>query len=1051
MASRAGIRRREFLVGGGGALAGTAVLGGLAGAPAADAVAPAQAGASPGQRTVVLHQGTDMAVALSPDRRTLAIDAVGVLWAVAIQGGTARQLTEYATDLAQPDFSPDGGRIAFQSYRDGNFNVWTIAADGGDPRQLTHGPFDHREPRFSPDGRSIAFSSDQSGSYGIYVVDVSSGDITPWADTGVEEYEPAWSPDGRQIAFVSSATSIDVADAVGNRRTVATAPTGAQLHAPTWSADGSAVYYVQIHNARSQLMRDGQAVFTGEDVFPFRISWLSPDEFLYTANGEIRRRSLSSGAVETIPFVAEVTVATPAYRKRSRDFDSAKPQRVKGIGSPTLSPDGRRIAFRGLNDIWTMRIGGRPVPLTRDQSWKSDPAWSPDGRWLSYSSDRGGKLDIWLRDLRTGSDRRLTNLPDAAAVSGTWSRDGARLAFLDQAGNVYTVEVASGTVQKVLGPLWEPGKPTWSRDGNTLALAALKPFSARYREGLSQILLIDRGTGAATYVEPMPYRSIGTRGDDGPVWSPDGTMMAFVVGSLLYVMPVGADGTPNGGPRQVTSEVTDAPTWSGDSSQLLYLSNGRLRIVSVDGRRTRTVPLRLTWTNRRPKGRTVIHAGRLWDGASPAIQNDVDVIVEGSRVAAIEPHDPKRRGRQVDASAYMVIPGLVDMHHHREMQGYAYGDRQGRLWLSLGITTTRSPGSPAYHMVEDRESVQSGARIGPRYFATGEAIDGSRIYYNFMRPVVDDDQLARELERADALDYDLMKAYVRLPVDWQQNVIQFAHDRNVHATSHYHFPAFAYGGDGMEHMGATNRLGYSRTYTGQGPGFGIGAAYQDCIDLFNTSQAVRTPTLFVSTTLFREDTSLVTDPRVTTLYPSWEYESLQAAVTSAQTTDQTANRVSLANQVDQLVAMQRGGGRIMVGTDSPIDHTAVSTHMNMRAMAKYGMTPYEVLVAATRTPGEFLQEPIGQLQPGYYADLVVLDGNPLERIEDAATVRQVMVGGALYALDDLLAPFAKAPPQARARASRMRPAVAPHPSNDKYWWHDEHYIEEGKRCCCCMV
>jgi hypothetical protein len=318
-----------------------------------------------------------------------------------------------------------------------------------------------------------------------------------------------------------------------------------------------------------------------------------------------------------------------------------------------------------------------------------------------------------------------------------------------------------------------------------------------------------------------------------------------------------------------------------------------------------------------------------------------------------------------------------------------------------------------------------------------------------MRPVVDDDQLARELERAEALDYDLMKAYVRLPVDWQQNVIRFAHGREIHATSHYHFPAFAYGGDGMEHMGATNRLGYSRTYTGQGAGFGIGAAYQDCIDLFNTSQAVRTPTLFVSTTLFREDTSLVTDPRVTTLYPSWEYASLQSAVTSAQTTDQTANRVSLSNQVAQLVAMQRGGGRIMVGTDSPIDHTAVSTHMNMRAMAKYGMTPYEVLAAATRTPGEFLEEPIGQLRPGYYADLVVVDGNPLARIEDAAAVRKVMVGGVLYALDDLLAPFTKASP--RARATRMRPAVAGHPSNEKYWWHDEHYIEEGKRCCCCMV
>jgi Tol biopolymer transport system component len=1048
MTDRFEIRRREFLAGGGGALLGSAGLGVLAGTSTADATAAP--GPLPGRtRTVLLHQGTDMALALSPDRRTVAIDAVGVLWMVPIHGGTARQLTTYDTDLAQPDFSPDGATIVFQSYRDGNFNIWTIAPDGSGLRKLTQGPYDHREPRFSPDGRSIAFSSDRSGSYGIYVLDLASGSTTTWADTAVEEYEPAWSPNGKQIAFVSGGTSIVLADSAGNRSTVATGPTGGQLHSPTWSPDGSRVYYVQIYNARSELMRDGQPEFTGEEVFPFRIFWLSADEFLYSGNGEIRRRSLRSNGVETIPFVAEVTVATPSYGKRRRDFDSRRPKRVKGIGSPALSPDGKTVAFRALNDIWTMRIGRRPTPLTGEHFWKSDPAWSPDGRWLSYSSDTGGKLDIWLREVATSRDRQLTNLPGAAAVSGTWSHDSSELAFLDQNGNVYTVEVATGNVQKVLGPLWEPGRPTWSRDGNTLALAALKPFSARYREGLSQIMLIDRQTGAATYVEPMPYRSIGTRGDDGPVWSPDGTMMAFVVGSLLWVMPVGTDGTPSGPPRLLNSEVTDAPSWSGDSSELLYLSNGRLRIVSVDGRRVRTVPMALRWTNSRPKGLTVIHAGRLWDGTGPQVQRDVDLIVEGSRIAAIERHRANRPGKHVDASGSMVIPGLIDMHNHREMQGYSYGDRQGRLWLSLGITTTRSPGSPAYHMVEDREAVQSGARTGPRYFATGEAIDGSRIYYNFMRPVVDDQQLARELERAEALDYDLMKAYVRLPVDWQTYVIRWAHRRRIHATSHYHFPAFAHGGDGMEHIGATNRLGYSRTFTGQGAGFGIGAAYQDCIELFNTSQAVRTPTLFVSTTLFREDTSLVTDRRVSTLYPSWEYASLTAAVTSAKSTDQSANRICLANQVAQLVAMQHGGGRIMVGTDSPIDHTAVSTHMNMRAMAKYGMTPYEVLLAATRTPGEFLEEPIGQLAPGYYADLAVVDGNPLERIEDAAAVSQVMVGGVLHTVDELLAPFENA--VSHAQLSSMRRPVPEHPSNTPYWWHNAHYIEEGKRCCCCMV
>ena len=1041
-----GPRRRQFLAGSGGALLGSAVLG------AVSATAPAQAATVPAApadgrtRDVLLHQGTDMAIAVSPDHRQIAFDALGVLWTVPIQGGTARQLTEYQLDLAQPDFSPDGSTIAFQSYYDGNFNIWTISGNGGGLRQLTRGPYDHREPRFSPDSRSIALSSDASGSYGIYVLDVDTGKITAWVDTAAEEYEPAWSPDGTQIAYVSGGTSIVVTDATGSSRTVATAPAGAQLHAPTWSPDGASVYYVQIYQATSQLMLAGQPVFTGEEVFPFRISWLPHGEFLYSANGEIRRRALGQSSVETVPFSAGVTVSTPAYRKRRRDFDSATPQQVKGTGSPALSPDGRSVAFRALNDIWMMRIGSQPAPLTRDHFWKSDPAWSPDGRYLSYSSDRGGTLDIWLRDLSRGQDRQLTNLPDAAAVSATWSRDSTHLAFLDQAGNVYTVEAATGNVQKVFGPLWEPGKPSWSADGSMLALAALKPSSAHYREGRSQILLINRTSGAATYVEPIPFESLGTRGDDGPVWSPDGTMMAFVIGSLLYVMPVHPDGTPAGVPRQVTSEVTDAPTWGGDSATLLYLSNGRLRLVPAAGGAARTVSVPLTWRNRRAAGRTVIHAGRLWDGTSPAVRRDVDVIVEGSRIVAVEPHQAGRAGTQVDASGSMVIPGLIDMHNHREMQGYSYGDRQGPLWLSLGITTTRSPGSPAYHMVEDRESVQSGARTGPRYFATGEAVDGSRIYYNFMRPITSLEQLARELQRAQALDYDLVKCYVRLRASWQRQVIKWAHRQRIHSTSHYNFPALAYGSDGMEHIGATNRLGYSRTYTGQGAGFGIGAAYQDCIDLFNISGAVRTPTLFAATALYGQDTSLVTDRRVRTLYPPWEYTSLQAAVATAQTTDQTANLACLRNQVAQLVAMQRGGGRIMVGTDSPIDHTAVSTHMNMRAMVKYGMTPYEVLVSATRTPGEFLQEPIGQVLPGYYADLVILDGNPLQQITDAAAVQQVMAGGVLYAVGELLAPFEQAAP--KISPSRTLAPVPAHPANAAYWWHDPHYIEEGAHSCC---
>lgn len=1036
------VNRREFLAG----AAGVAALSGLGvlGSPAAADAQPASRAGQP----LAVRQGTNIAARVSPDGSTIAFDLLGVLWLVPVAGGAARRITGDLFDIAQPDWSPDGRTLAFQSYRDGNFHVWTVHADGSGLRQLTSGPFDHREPRWSPDGKTIALSTDVSGSYGIQLLDVATGTLTTLADTSAEEYEPAWSPDGSKIAFVVANTSIDVVQvATGARSTAVTVDTTHVIHGPAWTPDGSDVVYTLFSGGTpgasvgtSALTLAGAPLFTGEDVFPFRLSWLPDGDYVYAADGALRRRSRAGGAATDIAFTAPVDVTKPNYVKRRRDFDSQTPKQVVGIGSPVLSPDGGTVAFRALNDIYTMPIGGHPAPLTRDHWWKSDPAFSPDGRFLSYSTDRGGKLDIWLRELATGTDRQLTNLPGAAAVSGSWSRDGTSIAFLDQTGAVYTVDVASGAVRQVFTATFEPGRPTWSPDGTVLALAAIKPYSARYREGLSEILLVNVASGAATYVQPLPQRSLQTRGDDGPVWSPDGSTLAFVVASVLYVVDVHPDGTFAGTPRQITNEVTDAPSWHGDSRHLLYLSNGRLRLISLDGGAPRAIPVGLSWTNTSTRGRTVIRAGQIWDGVSQHLQSNVDIVVDGHRIAAVVPSGGGWDGDVVDARGSVVIPGLVDMHNHREMQGYSYGDRQGRLWLSLGITTTRSPGSPAYHMVEERESVQSGARIGPRYFATGEAVDGSRIFYNFMRPTFDDDQVALELQRAKALDYDLMKAYVRLNPQRQQRVIEFAHANGIPATSHYHYPALAFGGDGMEHVGATNRLGYSRTVSGMGNG------NDDVIDLFDAAGAARTPTLFISAAMFGTDQSLYLDNRVRTLYPSWEYATLKAAVVLAQTTDQTVNLQNLARQVGQLVRTVRGGGIIITGTDSPIDHTAVSTHMNLRAMVAYGLTPFEALTTATRNAGLVLGEPLGTIAPGNYADLTVLGGDPLTDITQAANVRQVMTGGRLFTVPDLLAPFAAAQPA--IAASTMLAPVPGHPGNAAYWWHDPHYVADSRTACC---
>lgn len=1040
---------RRAVLGGG---VGAAVVAPLIGAQPAEGATVrgvADSDQSSGPR---LGSGTDFSVRVSPDGTSLALDLLGVLWTCSVSGGTARRLTSDLFDIAQPDWSPDGTTIVFQSYRDGVFNLWTVRPDGSQSRQLTQGPYDHREPRWSPDGRFIAFSSDLRGSYGIYLYDASTARIQVVVDGPEEEYEPTWSPDGTKLAFVVGDTRIDVVDIrTAARSTSVTVPAGQVIHQPEWMPNGTDIAYHLFHEGKNDLMSGTTPLVTGEEVFPFRASFTKDWRYFYTSGGKIRVRRTGSSSVSTVGFTAALQAVTPQYTKRRRDFDGTGDRQVVGIGSPVLSPDGSSVAFRALNDIYTMRVGGKPTPLFRDQWWKSDPDWSPDGRRLAFATDRSGTLNLWVRDLTTGVDQQVTHFTESAAVSCRWSPDGRELAYLDQNGALFTVEVASGDVQRVFEATFEPGRPSWSPDGTVIALAAVKPYSKRFREGLSKILLVNRRTGEATYVDPAPDRSLQTRGDDGPVWSPDGRQMVFAMESVLWVLPVGRDGRPTGPARQITTDVSDAPSWSGDSSTVLYLSSGTLRTVKVSGRSGhpgRTVNVPLTWRNAPGPDLLVIHAGRMWDGTSTSVRRDVDILVSGHQITGVEPHRAGRPGTLVDASDKLVMPGLIDIHHHREMQGYSYGSRQGPLWLAMGVTTTRSPGSPAYHMVEERESVQSGRRVAPRYFGTGEAIDGARIYYNFMRPTFSQSQLGLELERAAGLDYDLMKCYVRLPVMWHKQVIDWAHRRGLPVTSHYHYPAIALGGDATEHMGATNRFGYSRTVTN------VGSGYSDVIAMFNASKMARTPTLFVSSTLYREDTSLVTDPRVTRLYPLWRQAALAASVTTAQTTDQTVNRANLANQVDQIRQMVRGGGVVTAGTDSPIDHLAISTHMNLRAMVKYGLTPHEALVTATSSSGTHLGERLGQIARGYYADLSIVDGDPFTRIEDAASVTAVVTSGRYRTVEELLAPYAgpaaTASPTALSPTGRNR-VLAPvprHASARAYWWNDPAVVEAARGSCC---
>jgi Tol biopolymer transport system component len=979
-----------------------------------------------------------MTLSLSPDHQTIVMNLLGNLWTLPRSGGTATRITDLQQDTAYPDFSPDGKTVAFQSYRSGTFHIWAMNPDGSNIRELTTGFYDDREPQFSPDGTKIAFSSDRppdgspagtaTGSYNVWTLTLATGQLTEvtHASGGTNDYYPTWSPDSAQITYVESSHAIEsiAADGSGSPTTLYSDPANT-FYSPTWSPDGKRLAYTELDNqgTLTQLFVNGNPVSGNEDVFAFPARWTSSDTLIYAADGKILSRSISTGTVDTIPFSATVSFNRASYPMKAHDFGSTARQQATGILTPELSPDGHHVAFVALNQLWVMKIGRRPVALTNTPWAKATPAWSPDGRYLAYASDQDGPMAIYIRNVDTGATRRLTAPWTGAQAKLAWSPDGQKIAFesaLDnEAGSqaLYVADVASGQFRQIFGPqnekgaayeiAFEPGSPSWGPDSNTIALAVQQSYSTRFREGVSEILTVNATTGETHEYDPYPYETITNRVEgDGPVWSPDGKYMAYVLDDALWILPVTPTGAPAGPPKQLTNEVADQLSWSGDSQHILYDSAGTLRMISVDGGVPATVPVRLSWRPQAaPPGETVIHAGTVWSGTSAAEQHNVDIVVWGNRIVSVGP--ARRRSsygfgvRYVDASADTVIPGLWDAHSHENMDQPFAVNRRDRLELAMGVTSEISMGDEAYHSLEQVESQQSGATLGPRYFWGAEPVDGRRIFYSWMRADPDTTALYRDLGRLGALKPDMLKTYVRLPNTYEQVAIDAGHAMGIPSFSHYFWPALAFGQDGTSHW-ATQRLGY------QLPVSNDTVAYDDTIQLYGQSGMAITNTPFFGVQYLEQVNGhpILQDPRLKALLSPWQYALAEQEYAAPPLSAASLQSIRGWSEADAKILA--AGGTVLGGTDNPIGIGNWGTVVAASVMAHTGLSNYQTLQAFTVEPAKVMGvlDQLGTIQPGMVADMDIIHGDPLQDIETIANDDYVMQNGRLFTQAQLIGPYA---------------------------------------------
>ncbi len=1013
-----------------------------------------------GERMVRVTEGTNFAVAASPDGEQLVMDLQGTLWLLPMAGGAAEALTDGLGDDRLPDFHPEGGRVAYQSYRAGTWDIWQLAL-GGEPEQLTSTGFDDREPAWSPDGSRIAFSSDRGGSYDIWILDVATGEVTPATSSLGNESQPAWTPDGESVVFV--ATPEGEADGAVQRLSLeaGAAPAAVpgsegNVAAPAVSPDGSQVVFRRLQYQGLTLMGSRFDIGTasewvlaplaaategsdpageeeraaprvlagaGEDLFPFRPQWLDDETLLYTGDGGIRRLGVwipaegadaaASAVAEPVPMSAELGVRRPPERRGRIRTESDEALPVRGIIRPSVSPDGTRLLYAALGDIWTAPLDGSeaPLPLTRDTWLDTDPVWLPDGASVLFASDRGGTMDIWEKRLGSGPGAGLSQLTArlGAEVSPAVTRDGTRIAWLDERGNlrVTSRDLDSGPVAEeeeraVYTARRGAGMPSWSADGETIALASLVPYSSRYREGRNRIALVAASSGEARFLDE-PAASFGTRDSDGPVFSPDGNRLAFALGGGLAVMPLDAAGAPAGPPETVFEGPVDFPSWTPDGAAIVAVSGAEVVRIRADGSGSETIRLRHEFPLAPPSGTLLIHDVGILDVEKGEVVPGQDVLIEAGRIVSVTPAgDPlPEELRVVNGEGATLIPGLIEMHTHP--MAPAFGNRFGRAHLAYGVTSVRIPAGATYRTLAERESVLAGLRVGPRIFLTGGTLDGTRIYYPGAAALGSSQERDVLLRLARELDFDVVKTYVRLDDEAQRDAIRRAQRFGAFVTSHELYPAVRYGVNGLEHVKGTSRRGFSPKMTD------LGRSYGDVRTLIAESGVFFTPTMLIyggwDLALAREPDLVSSDRRIRA-FPAWLASSLTAPREPAGDREAQIERgLSLMRPMwETVTSIADAGGRIIAGTDTPIVPYGLGFVVEIEQLSEAGLGPAGALRAATVTAADALglAGELGVIAPGALADLVLLDGNPLDDITNLRRVRAVLANGRLATLDQLL-------------------------------------------------
>lgn len=999
-----------------------------------------------GGEATVLTQNSGVALnfqpRISPDGKTIAFitDRRGQynLWLMDADGGNPRPVfTSLTITAVEPAWTPDGNYIVVRrSSRGGRGaagggggnGLWMYHKDGGEGVQLVGAPAGGRGggggggsapswPTISGDGRYMYYQvsenvADREPLSGLEqirrfefktgeIVSISAGESSGAAagrQSSGGAAAPEVSPDGRWLAFARQI------------------PDGVLSFKGQEFGPRTALWLRDLETGAERLLMDPiePMVASGSKTLGIlpRYKW-APDgkSVLITQGGKIRRVDVATRQVSTIPYTAHVhrTISQMA-RKEFRITDG--PLDVKFFRWPSTSADGRSIVFQAVGRIWVQSgASATPKRLTPSsfQPLEYMPAWSPDGRWISFVTfDDTVRGEVWKVPAAGGAPVRLSRDPGDYA-NPVWSPDGQSVVV--SRGEGATARKRTMTANAYFDLVRLSANPPAAGDSGTYVVTipgegvarrqlARASFGPENRVFYPEIRPGEGGgrggtslmSVTATGADKQEHLSFPNAEEIVP--SPNGDWVAFQEGDNVYVsalawQTLGGE-TLRVEKRRAAIPVTELtrdgglfPRWR-NANTLEYGSGPYFYVHHMDTGGTDTMTLKLSVPRDVPQGTIALTGARIVTLNNRQVIENGTIVINGSRIACVGQCSTQGVDRTIDANGKTIIPGWVDMHshHYREWRGMRpRHDYEQAIYLAYGVTTTLDPSMWSQNMFPTAELIESGEMIGPRGFSTGDnQSGGDAAHTNEISSLADAVAAVRRLTSWGAVT---IKQYAQPRRDQRQWFSEAAREVGANVTSE--------GGHFLEDLGMI-----MDGQTGWEHAFGEVPMYSDGAKFLGQAHATYSPTLVVagpsawSIEYWFQESDVWKDPKQRQWFP-WRMLIPQTRVRWLR--PPTDYSYPLIAQAMADVISEGGYGAL----GSHGEHHGLAPHwevwMGAKALGNMG-----ALEVASLHGAHFLgaDKDLGSLEVGKLADLMVLNSNPLDNIRNTLDLEYVMKGGKLY-------------------------------------------------------